>query len=85
MENAGLNCRPRLITSSQYLLRRIYIRYIHRSLHTNSTYKYRMYINVTEEVRVQAVVVLVLGDPLGDARHWWGHGLVLHAAHHKDF
>ena len=27
-----------------YLLRIIYIRYLHRYLHTNSTYKYRIYI-----------------------------------------
>ena len=32
------------VMQAEYLLRIIYIRYIHRYLHTNSTYKYRIYI-----------------------------------------
>ena len=32
------------VTADPYVLRIIYIRYIHRYIHTNSTYKYRIYI-----------------------------------------
>ena len=43
--------RKILLVWAKYLLRTIYIRYIHRHLHANSTYKYRMYITRSRYVQ----------------------------------